>query len=988
MKTLKIFIFFCVSIALSQNSKTEKPNHLIASPNPVQSNQSNEFLSEEYELKLHQFRQESDFQAKMELIEEVLTIAESIDRLPFEEKIRIQVEYYDFVIDHGLYEEADQMIDSLFTWLNDNKTISGLDEERFYVVFEKGKKHLYNHEYSLSEDLLKIAYEMGKETFGRNSLETAEVTRQMVILHSYTGNTEELLRRADETLEIYETIRPADPFILFRQYASNFKHYKYYGDFKKMDELFGKLKGYYEANLYNPAFKHLSHPDYPHLNPIRSIFYYAELQDANAKGEVERAEIALRKFEKDVQPNRNYIPFECNTIISFYLETGSVFHTLGRNENLEYYRKARKYYKKALDFALNQEFGFGEMQAYMMLSMVSADYKQWDDAISFSQKALANENIEKFNQTETLKHNLAMAYAGLENYDKAFELLREEYIFYRKNPAKIDYSSLINLLETGDLYIKVYRKSGDKQVLEKGYDNFFLASEIFSRLYRGGEFSTRLYEYVTRINSGLLMISAQLQKYQKEVLERIEINQSDYLWSSFLSNRSILDDRTLRVHDKIDSLRNVQRDLAGQIQENQEQQIPVAEIRDELKVVEEAIQKNEQELQDYDRSFFEFSRTDFDITRIQSNLAGNERIVRYVMNDLSSFAYVITQKEIKLIELPASGADIKNDVNKFISKLKNMDTNFLTSSSRLYEILISPLNIKQGYNTVIIPDGFLANLPFEALSATNGDFLLTEFPVGYSNSLKLFEIQKHLKKDFKGNLAAFAPTYPKSESTKWENESRSGNYNLKGALNEVKKISSFFKSKIFIGQKATKENFLRISDDFDILHLAMHANVNEDNPDLSNLIFSDEESLYLNELYKMKIPAHLAVLSACNTGTGELKDGEGTQSLSRAFTYAGVKSTVMSLWQVPDRQTSEIMTHFYFYLKEGKTKNEALQLAKQKYLKNVTTDALKHPYYWAGFVISGDTATLDTSENYLWVVWLATPILLIILITLYRRRNR
>ena len=103
----------------------------------------------------------------------------------------------------------------------------------------------------------------------------------------------------------------------------------------------------------------------------------------------------------------------------------------------------------------------------------------------------------------------------------------------------------------------------------------------------------------------------------------------------------------------------------------------------------------------------------------------------------------------------------------------------------------------------------------------------------------------------------------------------------------------------------------------------------------------------------------MAVLSACNTGFGKLEKGEGVMSMARAFHFSGVPAVVMSLWKVPDRSTKEIMLHFYKYLKEGNSKSVALQKAKLDYLSSTDDMALRHPYYWAGFVINGNTEPLD-----------------------------
>ena len=102
--------------------------------------------------------------------------------------------------------------------------------------------------------------------------------------------------------------------------------------------------------------------------------------------------------------------------------------------------------------------------------------------------------------------------------------------------------------------------------------------------------------------------------------------------------------------------------------------------------------------------------------------------------------------------------------------------------------------------------------------------------------------------------------------------------------------------------------------------------------------------------------------------------------MARAFTYTGVPSTIMSLWKVPDKETSIIMTSFYNYLKQGETKDKALQLAKLDYLNNTDDVALKHPYYWSGFVVTGDTIAVKNEGNisYWWLILLIIPLGLVI----------
>ena len=193
--------------------------------------------------------------------------------------------------------------------------------------------------------------------------------------------------------------------------------------------------------------------------------------------------------------------------------------------------------------------------------------------------------------------------------------------------------------------------------------------------------------------------------------------------------------------------------------------------------------------------------------------------------------------------------------------------------------------------------------------------------------------------------------------------------------------------------KASEANFKAKASDFGILHLAMHAFTVDQNPLFSRLIFTpasdttEDNFLHAIELYNMKLHAQMTVLSACNTGLGAVKKGEGIMSLSRAFAYAGVPSLVMSLWSVPDKSTSSIMVDFYKGIKEKRPKDEALRTAKLNYLKQTKVDELTHPFYWAGFIPVGDMTPVESSTNSLW--YLIPMILLGILgIVLFMRKGK
>jgi len=124
------------------------------------------------------------------------------------------------------------------------------------------------------------------------------------------------------------------------------------------------------------------------------------------------------------------------------------------------------------------------------------------------------------------------------------------------------------------------------------------------------------------------------------------------------------------------------------------------------------------------------------------------------------------------------------------------------------------------------------------------------------------------------------------------------------------------------------------------------------------MIYFADDYLTYYDLNNLELNADLAVLSACNTGSGKLEKGEGVISIAKGFIQAGVPSVVTSLWSVDDCATSDIMTQFYKYLKEGQTKDKALRNAKLMYLQTADK-AHAHPFYWGAFVQFGNTDSLD-----------------------------
>jgi CHAT domain-containing protein len=178
---------------------------------------------------------------------------------------------------------------------------------------------------------------------------------------------------------------------------------------------------------------------------------------------------------------------------------------------------------------------------------------------------------------------------------------------------------------------------------------------------------------------------------------------------------------------------------------------------------------------------------------------------------------------------------------------------------------------------------------------------------------------------------------------------------------EIKKIASLFKPAkrdILERNLASEENFKsQTLTDFRIIHFATHAFIDDQKPARSSIVLALDQDpredgfLQMREIFNLKMQADLVVLSACQTGLGQLIRGEGIEGLSRAFFYAGASSVLLSLWAVNDQASYQLLERFYVHLRSANPVTGSLRQAK---LEMINSEVLAHPYYWAGFIVSGN----------------------------------
>ena len=466
----------------------------------------------------------------------------------------------------------------------------------------------------------------------------------------------------------------------------------------------------------------------------------------------------------------------------------------------------------------------------------------------------------------------------------------------------------------------------------------------------------------------------------------------------------------------------------------QSKQLKEEELAKYHKNIFELQEEYNQVIQSFEEKFLPYYRLKYDLNLVgvdnvqQELLADNQALFDYFLGDSTLFIFCITKDNYTILKYPVPISEIQQKVQNLRNTLINRNEPFAQSrleeaSHELFQVLLKDAlgNLDNKINhLIIVPDDVLGYLPFEMLltkpvEANDKDesslaFLQNDFTISYASSASLLYQQQQVSQNrAPKNFAGFAPSYESLEiadigiqndlaQTALMKEIRSGTYNLKGTKDEVEKIAQLLDGKAFIGVQASEHQFVQNAGNYRILHLAMHSLLEDKQPLFSKLLFTPgasdsltDDQLNTIELYNLSLQADLAVLSACETGFGKLYRGEGIMSLARAFTYAGVPSTVMSLWKVPDEATAVLMILFFENLKKGQDKATALRSAKTTFLYQArkNTPEWTHPYYWSGFVLSGNTAPLETfSEPSSWPIAIAGFISLGLLFFFYKYRRK
>ncbi len=797
-----------------------------------------------------------------------------------------------------------------------------------------------------------------------------------------------------------------------------------------MGKFYSKKKMFYEAiKFYKKAIKTNKHP-------LRTAQSYCQLGDCYFKiGDYyksmdfyKKGFPLIKKYADEISLITQYIKysFNCNQMATKkstieginYLEKGDSIiskmpnlkiskfairvlnGSLANLYSLKYkydFRKAKLLYKSVINSAYKENDLYMISNSYLNLGELYLN-KQKDSSIYLlNQSILFDKDKSHLNETY---RNIANYYFWKKDYIKALLNVRKS-INYN---FKVQKNNNIELLPVSKILNVEYKRSSIRALRAK--------SEILLNLYLKTKKKTYLYEALKNVRISNRFVSI-VNQYNSEInskfLWREEVSENfglgvkaAYLLRDFNtmfefmeSNKAFLLSQDIEVKKQFLNLpselvyedNNYKKNILKL--EEQKDSLNKFPLRDSLFTLKEKHQRFKDSINLIYPEYLSLDQKiePVNLGTVKKDLDKNDVVLSFSVNKIkigdqksSLIGLAITKEKTIPFKILDSDKTLENlsTYRKLLSvPLKTTEelNEFKSVAYFLYDQLFPTPEIKElikDKNVLVVPDVSMENTPLEALISEKGSFryLIEDCNISYAYSLTFSELNKDIVRKTNKNISLYSPI-------KFDNTSISS---LPFTEKESNDIENIISGNFHQFDNANKSNFLKNSVNSKIIHLATHANASG-NPQIQ---FYDS-ILPLHELYTYKNNADLVVLSACETNLGEIKKGEGVLSLARGFFHSGANSVVSSLWKINDASTSEIMTDFYKNLKDNQSKTLALNNAKRSYLKKHSLSE-KSPYYWASFVLIGDTNPVFESSLTLYLSTLFIT-LIILFIFFFKKRG-
>jgi CHAT domain-containing protein len=366
------------------------------------------------------------------------------------------------------------------------------------------------------------------------------------------------------------------------------------------------------------------------------------------------------------------------------------------------------------------------------------------------------------------------------------------------------------------------------------------------------------------------------------------------------------------------------------------------------------------------------------LERIRAGLNADEIVLEYVLAQPHSYCLVISRDSAHIVPL----ADREAIESLALAYLKTLKTKGASKAEAagLYDALLKGIaEVSKKERIIIVPDGRLHLLPFDALVDGTGRYLVSSHTITYAPSATFLYLAKSTPAPPSQHALLGIGGIPYEKNADLTKVATLRGYissplvDLPASKEEVLAAQAAIPSDsdiVLLGSTATKSAFERSGlDQHSIIHLAVHGVANEKHPERAALIFLNDSSsgddgiLEASEIVHLHTNAELIVLSACDTAVGRLQGEEGIANLSLAFQLAGAKTVVSTLWSIDDTTTLYLMKRFYAHLAAKNTVAHALTAAKKDMLRTYGSQA--RPYYWASFRLEGsgdDSINLNSKK--------------------------
>jgi len=597
--------------------------------------------------------------------------------------------------------------------------------------------------------------------------------------------------------------------------------------------------------------------------------------------------------------------------------------------------------------------------------------------------------------------NIASLFADMGDYTKALKYEKKSLSINKKILGDKNPNVSINYKILGKIYFEKkdykryynYSKLAFNIFINNKNKDFTILNKEKKKSYLKS--NTPIYNF---FNSAYLYIKK--IKDKNKLKENIFNNWLNYKRTIFdmENNLKILYTQTKNktIKSKINELNTKKRQLARLYQNIPQEQKKLKQYNQKIKQLEEKISNLEIFLSSKSSDLYTKNINYQDITKI---LKKDELYIDFAKMDDYYYYFTLNKKGNITFEqldknqtkaIDQAIVEIQNETQKIVNyEIKKVDTKKSKKQyAKLYNLIFGNIDIKDKTSLIISPDGLLGVVPFEAFYDNKEQkYLIEKLNIRYIPSgkelVKLYQNRTKSNEDItvfaNPNFGLTQKQINKTDNVRrgiidalYDEANRNGRKNkffnsLLGSIVEADSIISIFRDnepKIYMRDNANEENLLNIKAP-KILHLSTHGFFIKDKDILNPMLKSGIALSGANYAIATKTGngivtglelsginlngTELVVLSACETGVGDVEEVEGVAGLSKAFMKAGVKHIVMSLWSVDDKATATLMENFYQNIKDGKSYSVALREAKLSMIKSRKS----HPYYWSAFIGSG-----------------------------------